>query len=151
MRRVLLLLAGVLLLAACAPTRPVFPPAASVQEIRALPDGRWRVILRLQNYALRSLRFSAVDLALTVGAQPAGRLQKPIDLDIAETSSDVVELTLVPGASARAALAADRSGNIAYSLAGSVQAGPTAGDQRRFRIAHHGYLSPVPGLPGAWR
>ena len=151
MKRVLYVLAALTLLAGCATTRPIFPPAAAVQEIRALPDGQWRITLRLQNYALRGMHFGRIDLALAIAGHPAGRLQADVDLDIAETSSDTAELLLSPTSAARAALLADRAGNIAYALAGSVQAGPKPGDRRSFELNHQGYLSPVPGLPDAWR
>lgn len=149
--RKLVLLAGFLLLSACAPTRPIFPPAANVQEIRQLPDGQWRITVRLQNYALRGMHFSQLDLQLSIDGQAAGHARTALDLDIAETNSDVAILTLQPAAAARKALLGDRDGNIAYALAGSVHAGPDAGDQRVFPLSHQGYLSPVPGLPDAWR
>lgn len=149
--RKLVLLVAVTLLSACAPTRPIFPPAANIQEIRQLPDGQWRVTVRLQNYALRGMHFTQLNLSLSIDGQAAGNTQSPLDLDIAETNSDVVLLTLQPATVARKALLDDKDGNIAYALAGSVRAGPDAGDQRVFPLSHQGYLSPVPGLPDAWR
>ena len=151
LRTWVLLLLGVLALSACAPTRPVFPPSAAVQEIRALPDGRWQVTLRVQNYALRGMHFARADLAFDIAGQAAGRLAAALDLEIAETGSDTVTLPLQATPAARAALAADRHGNVAYALSGSLQAGPTRAELKTYPITHRGYLSPVPGLPDAWR
>ncbi len=145
------LVVALALLAACTPTRPIFPPTAAVQEVRALPDGRWRVTVRVQNYALRSMHFAHVSLALDIAGRPAGQLQGDAHLDIAETSSDTLDLVITPTAAARTALLADRVGNVAYAIAGGVQAGPTPDALRIFKVSHQGYLSPVPGLPDAWR
>ncbi|MHB1617174.1 MAG: hypothetical protein ACYC97_04140 [Metallibacterium sp.] len=151
MKRALIPLVAVLLLAGCATTRPIFPPATSVQEIRQQADGRWRVTVRLQNYALRSMRFTRLELRLSIAGHLAGLVDTTLDMDIAATGSDVAVLTLQPGVAARAALLADKAGNIAYNLDGSVRAGPKPGDQRDYPLTHQGYLSPVPGLPDAWR
>lgn len=151
MKRALIPLLAALLLASCATTRPIFPPAASVQEIRQQADGRWRVTVRLQNYALRSMRFTRLQLRLGIAGHPAGAIVTTPDMDIAATGSDVTVFTLRPDATARAALLADTAGNIAYSLDGSVRAGPEPADQHDYPLMHLGYLSPVPGLPDAWR
>jgi hypothetical protein len=151
MKRALIPLLAVLLLAGCATTRPIFPPATSVQEIRQQADGRWQVTVRLQNYALRSMRFTRLQLGLGIAGHPAGVIDTTLDMDIAATGSDVVEFTLRPDDAARAALLADQAGNIAYTLNGSVRAGPKPGDQHDYPLTHQGYLSPVPGLPDAWR
>ena len=151
MKRALTPLLAVLLLAGCATTRPIFPPASSVQEIRQQADGRWQVTVRLQNYALRSMRFTRLQLHLAIAGHAAGTLVTPLNMDIPATSSDVAVLTLRPDTAAHAALLADHTGNIAYRLDGSVRAGPDPADQHDYPLQHQGYLSPVPGLPNAWR
>ncbi len=167
---------AVLALAACAPTRSVYPPAISVQALNVLKDGRWQVTVRFDNYAYRALRFDTFDAELSIGGVPAGRLSGPIGIAIPELSGDVARFTLTPAAAAAAALhacanhdvayaqagtRADAShpvaggcanGSVAYALAGTVVAGlPDAKQPEHYATRHTGYLSPVPGLPDAWR
>ena len=174
LRRLLPLFAlAVLVLAACAPTRSVYPPAISVQALHVLKDGRWQVTVRFDNYAYRSLRFDTLDAELSVGGVPAGRLSGPIGIAIPELSGDVARFMLTPAAAAAATLTACASpgatkaladagaahpltdcanGSVAYVLAGTVVAGlPDAKQPEHYAARHTGYLSPVPGLPDAWR
>lgn len=175
LHRLLPLLAlAALVLAACAPTRSVYPPAISVQALDVLKDGRWQVTVRFDNYAYRSLRFDTLDAELSVGGVPAGRLSGPIGIAIPELSGDVARFTLTPAAAAAAALNACANagtanapaagtgathlpvgcanGSVAYALAGTVVAGlPDAKQPEHYATKHVGYLSPVPGLPDAWR
>ncbi|MDE1958257.1 MAG: hypothetical protein KGI40_04130 [Xanthomonadaceae bacterium] len=174
LRRLLPLLAlAALVLTACAPTRSVYPPAISVQALQVLKDGRWQVTVRFDNYAYRALRFDTLDAELSIGGVPAGRLSGPIGIAIPELSGDVARFTLAPAAAAAAALNACASpgatgapagagaahpltgcanGSVAYALAGTVVAGlPDARQPEHYATRHAGYLSPVPGLPDAWR
>ena len=177
LRRLLPLLAlATLVLAACAPTRSVYPPAISVQALDVLKDGRWQVTVRFDNYAYRALRFDTLDAELSVGGVPAGRLSGPIGIAIPELSGDVARFTLMPAAAAAAALNACANagavnapavgtganhhppasgcanGSVVYALAGTVVAGlPGARQPEHYATRHTGYLSPVPGLPDAWR
>ena len=165
-RRLLPLLAlAALVVTACAPTRSVYPPAISVQALNVLKDGRWQVTVRFDNYAYRALRFDTLDAELSVGGVPAGRLSGPIGIAIPELSGDVARFTLTPAAAAAAALHACANagavnspaggcanGSVAYALAGTVVAGlPDAKQPKHYATRHTGYLSPVPGLPDAWR
>ena len=177
LRRLLpLLTLAVLVLTACAPTRSVYPPAISVQALNVLKDGRWQVTVRFDNYAYRALRFDTLDAVLSVGGMPAGRLTGPIGIAIPELSGDVARFTLTPTAAAVTALHAcanydvanARAGTranaphpvaggcandgVAYVLIGTVVAGlPDAKQPEHYAARHTGYLSPVPGLPDAWR
>lgn len=171
-----LLILAALVLTACAPTRSVYPPAISVQALHVLKDGRWQVTVRFDNYAYRALRFDALDAGLSIGGMPAGRLSGPIGITIPELSGDVARFTLLPAATAAAALNACANagaasaaagagkevvqpaaggcanGSVAYVLAGTVVAGlPDAKQPEHYATRHAGYLSPVPGLPDAWR
>ena len=176
-RRLLTLFAlAALVLVACTPTRSVYPPAISVQALHVLKDGRWQVTVRFDNYAYRALRFDTLDAELSVGGAPAGRLSGPIGIAIPELSGDVARFTLTPAAAAAAALNACANagainapagagkgavqspadgcanGSVAYGLAGTVVAGlPDAKQPEHYATRHTGYLSPVPGLPDAWR
>ena len=179
LRRLLPLFAlAALALAACTPTRSVYPPAISVQALHVLKDGRWQVTVRFDNYAYRALRFDTFDAELSVGGVPAGRLSGPIDISIPELSGDVARFMLMPAAAAATALndcanagaanapavgtGADHppaggcaNGSVAYALVGTVVAGLPDAKQteqpEHYATRHTGYLSPVPGLPDAWR
>ena len=160
-----LLVLAALVLAACTPTRSVYPPAISVQALHVLKDGRWQATVRFDNYAYRALRFDTLDAELSVGGTPAGRLSGPIGITIPELSGDVARFTLTPSAAAAAALNACANagaahapadgcanGSVAYALAGTVVAGlPDASPPKHYATRHAGYLSPVPGVADAWR
>ncbi len=150
-----LLLALGLLIAACSSTGPrrVSEPAASIQQLTVDANGGWQVRLRLQNYSSIAMRFDSVDIAMTAGGAPAGRLQAQSGLNIAPESADVIDITLRPSAEARLqvadALASGRS--LGYTLTGDIKATPEDGKPRSFSINRDSALSPTPGLPGVLR
>ena len=144
------------LVAACAsgPVRRVSEPAARIQQLTVQADGRWDVELRLQNFSSIPMRFDEVALQLAVAGQDAGVLRASPGLLIGGESADVAEVTLVPSANARLAvadaLAAGRS--VDYPLQGPITATPEEGKQRRFETdLRRSALSPAPGLPGVLR
>ncbi len=147
----LLLLILLALLTACGPTRSVFPPSVRVQGIQLLKNGHWQVTLRFQNNAWRAMRFKQLDVQLDIGARHAGNLNTTLDLDIAATASDIAVLNLVPNPAARAILTQTRSGNVAYSLQGTILVIPDSDSTRQYPVHHQGFLSPTPGLFGVWR
>jgi len=150
MKRLLLLIL-LLPLAACGPTRSVFPPSVRVQGIQPLKNGHWQVTLRFQNNAWRAMRFKQLDVRLNIGARHAGDLKAALDLDIAATASDIAILKLIPSPAARAILAGTPSGNVAYSLQGTILVIPESESTRQYPVHQQGYLSPTPGLSGVWR
>ena len=130
-----------LLLAGCGsggPVRRISEPAASLQQVSVRADGRWDVQVRLDN-------FSSVPMRFSVQAQP--------QITIGPESADVFTATVTPLAEGRAriatALADGRS--LAYTLAGTLEAGPEDGGPRTYTIKRTSALTPVPGLPGVLR
>ena len=150
MKRLLLLIL-LALLTACGPTRSIFPPSVRVQGIRTLDNGHWQVTLRFQNNAWRAMHFTQLDVRLNIGANHAGKLDTALDLNIAATASDIAILSLVPTPAARETLTRNRSGNVTYSLQGTLLVIPESDSTRQYPVHHQGYLSPTPGLSGVWR
>ncbi len=150
-----LVVAAVLLLGACSsgPVRRVSEPSASIQQLTVAADGSWSVDLRLQNYSSIPMRFDAIDLAVTLGDQPAGTLQGNAGISIGPESADVVTLAHAPTSAARIAIADALSANqgIGYALEGTLQVVPDGSGTRRFDIKRTSSLNPVPGLPGVLR
>ncbi len=151
--RSLAVLLTVLLLTACAgaPKARMFPPGASLQELRIEQDGRWRVSVRVQNFARLAIRVEAVDAELTVDGVPAGKVAAGIDLPIPPNSADPVEILIRPTAAAAdaLALALSEGRSVGYSLEGSVRTIEPSRRSDAFRFDSR--LSPVPGLPGTLR
>ncbi len=150
-----LLWMGCLSLAACSsgPVRRVSEPTASIQQLTVRADGSWSVDLRLQNYSSIPMRFDAVNLALTLGGEPAGSLQGTAGISIGPESADVMTLAHVPTSSARMAIADSLGGNhgVDYLLEGTIQVVPEDKGSRSFKIKRNSSLNPVPGLPGVLR
>lgn len=142
-------------LAACAsgPVRRVSEPGARIQQLTVRADGSWSVDLRLENFSSIPMRFDAVDLALTVAGEPAGRLVAQPGLNIGPESADVIAITVAPTAAAKIAVAdALASGrSAAYALDGTLTATPDEGRVRTFEVDRASALNPAPGLPGVLR
>lgn len=152
----LLLAWTALLLAACAGTggkRRVSEPAAGIQQLTVLADGRWEVQLRLNNFSNVPMQFASLDLRLALDGAEAATLRAQPAIAIGPESADVVELTVTPSAQGRARVAtalADGRG-VDYRLEGEVRAAPEQADLRVYPIKRNSALSPVPGLAGVLR
>ncbi len=144
-----------LLLAACAsgPVRRVSEPSARIQQLTVRADGSWSTELRIENFSSIPMRFDSLRLELEVEDHDAGILQASPALTVGRESTDVITVTLVPGAGAKfavaSALAAGRS--VEYSLEGDMTATPDEERQREFEVERSSALSPAPGLPGVMR
>jgi uncharacterized lipoprotein YajG len=140
----------VLVLAGCAggPTRNIFPPRASIQQLAVQADGSWKVQLRLQNYSNVSTSFATVDAKIELAGNAAGSVSAAPAIRIGPESADVVETSLKPSASAAQAVASLRSANLRYKLAGKIVTSDPKGD---YEYTFEGVLSPVPGLVGVLR
>ena len=151
-----LLMATMLLsLAGChgGPVRRVSEPSARIQQLTVQADGSWRTELRIENFSSITMRFESVDLGLTLGEQPAGRLTAQPAVTIGPASADIITIDLRPEAAAKLAVAdALASGrSVDYKLAGSIEATPDEGKRRTFDVERSSALSPAPGLPGVLR
>ena len=144
-----------LLLAGCGsgPVRRVSEPAASIQQLTVRADGRWDVQLRLDNFSSVPMRFSAATIQVALDNGAAATVQAQPQITIGPESADVFTATVTPLAEGRAriatALADGRS--LAYTLAGTLEAGPEDGGPRTYTIKRTSALTPVPGLPGVLR
>ncbi|MEO8670609.1 MAG: hypothetical protein ABI411_04780 [Tahibacter sp.] len=124
------------------------PPVASVQQLRALPDGRWELDLRLQNFSTVPMTFGTIEADLRIGETSAGPIFLQTDIEIAGQYADVVSTTLSPSAAAREAMAGAKGGEIPYRLVGSISASKP---DKRFPFDHASRLAPVPGVPNTYR
>lgn len=149
--RTFLLTSALALLAACGPVKhPINPPGASIQQLDVLPDGRWKLQVRLENFSDQTVRYGAFKAELRVGGEAAGTIDMNTDLDIPGDNADILDITLAPGADAAKAFKTDvaRPDGVAYELKGTINI-PVAG--KDFKFAHKSRLSPIPGLANSYR
>ena len=149
-------------LVACgAPRKSVFPPTLSVQQMQVLPNGAWRLTVRIQNNSYGGMDFKAIDGTLQMADGIPVRLHAAFDLDIPAFAGDVTTLDVLPTpamGNALAAVAAKGSaGSLAYAVSGTVHCLPDLADRpddknpRDFPFQHRDYLSPVPGIAHTFR
>ena len=148
-----LLLTGLLSACSTGPVRRVSEPTANIQQLTVRADGQWSVDLRIDNFSSVPMRFDAASLALTIGGESAGTLSANPGLTIGPESADVATLTLAPSSAARITVADALSNRreLAYTLKGTLDAGPEGGKSRQYRIDRSSALNPAPGLPGVLR
>jgi hypothetical protein len=149
--RLLVLMIAVSALAACGPpTHPINPPNASIQQLNVLPDGRWKLQIRLENFSDKTVHYATFKAALRVGGVAVADINLNPDMDIPGENADVVETTLTPGADARKAFANDvkEPSGAPYELSGTINI-PAAG--KDFKFEHKSRLSPIPGIADAYR
>ncbi|MEW9572422.1 hypothetical protein ABQJ54_11735 [Rhodanobacter sp. Si-c] len=160
--RCLVLLALAVGLAACGPQRKsVFPPSLTVQQMQVLPNGTWRLTVRIQNNSYGGMDFSAINGSLQVAREMPVRLHATFDLDIPSFAGDVTTIDVLPTpamGSALAAVAAKGSaGSLAYAIGGTIHAQPDLADHpdnknaQDFPFQHNDFLSPVPGIANTYR
>jgi len=150
-----LIAAAVLALAACGggPVRRVSEPAAGIQQLTVRADGRWDVVVRVDNFSSVPMSFTGAMLDIAFDNGAAATLEAQPGITIGPESADVFTTTLTPLPAGRARLAtalADGRG-LDYTLAGTVDAGPEDGKSHRYNIERKSALTPVPGLPGVLR
>jgi len=138
-------------LSACggSPRHPVNPPNASVQQLDVLPDGRWKLQLRIENFSDKTVHYATLKATLRVGGVAAADISLTPDIDIPGENADVVETTVSPAADAAKAFAIDvkEPGGASYELKGTIDI-PSA---KEFKFEHKSRLSPVPGIPNEYR
>src|SRR3954470_14584261 len=78
------------------PKHPINPPNASIQQLDVLPDGKWKLQIRLENFSDKTVHYAALKASLRVGGEAAGDIGLNPDMDIPGDNADVVEITLAP-------------------------------------------------------
>jgi hypothetical protein len=138
-------------LAGCGPPlHPINPPSASIQQIDVLPDGRWKVQIRIENFSDKTQHYTTFKADLRVSGVAAGELSLNPDLDIPGDNADIVETTIAPSAELVRAFASDVKlpNGAPYELKGTITI-PAAG--KDFKFEHKSRLSAVPGIPDEYR
>lgn len=160
--RCLALVALAACLAACGPQRKsVFPPSLTVQQMKVLPSGMWRLTVRIQNNSYGGMDFSSIEGSLQVASETPVRLHATFDRDIPSFAGDVVAVDVLPTPTMAGALAAvaakGSSGSLAYAIRGTIHAQPDLADHpddknpQDFPFQHSDFLSPVPGIANTYR
>ena len=153
MHRPLRLLAAavVLSLAGCAPPQhPINPPSASIQQVDVLPDGRWKLQIRIENFSDKTQHYTTLKGELRVSGIAAADISMNTDLDVPGYNVDIVETEFAPSADLSRAFALDvkQPSGAPYELKGMITI-PAAG--KDFKFEHRGRLSAVPGIPNEYR
>ncbi|MDE3209589.1 MAG: hypothetical protein KGM46_02485 [Pseudomonadota bacterium] len=149
-------------LAACGPQRKsVFPPSLTVQQVQLLPNGAWRLAVRIQNNSYGGVDFQSIEGSLQVANATPVRLHAAFHRDIPSFASDVVTVDVLPTPAMTSALAAvaakGSSGSLAYAIGGTIRAQPDLADHpdkknpQDFPFQHSDFLSPVPGIANTFR
>ena len=135
-----------ILLAACGGdgiVKRINPPVASVQQLRAAPDGNWSLMLRVNNFSTVPMRFERIDASLSVDGNADVPVAATLGFDIPGQSAEVVAVTVRGNATIEATRAFD------YHLEGTITT--SAPDDDSFEFEKDSRLSPVPGIPGEFR
>lgn len=149
-------------LAACGPQRKsVFPPSLTVQQMQVLPNGTWRLAVRIQNNSYGGMDFKAIEGTLQVADDVPVRLHAAFDLDIPSFAGDVTSIDVLPTPAMNSVLAAvaakGSAGSLAYAIRGTIHAQPDLADHpdnknaQDFPFQHNDFLSPVPGIANTFR
>ncbi|MBE5315775.1 MAG: LEA type 2 family protein [Xanthomonadales bacterium] len=152
--RMLLLVALASLLGACAgggPKKRIFPPSASVQELRVLEDGRWELQLRLQNFSTVAMRFDRIDAELEIDGVSAAPIAHVIADTIPANSAEIIRIELQASEAAAQAVrsALETRRGLGYRLTGTLTTSEPGNRQDRFEF--DSALTPMPGLDGVLR
>jgi len=142
---------GIAALAACGgPTHPINPPNASIQQLDVLPDGRWKVQIRLENFSDKTVHYATLKATLRISGADAAEISLNPDMDIPGENADIIETTLTASAEALRgfAIEAKAPSGAPYELKGTINI-PAAG--KDFKFEHKSRLSPVPGIPNEYR
>lgn len=149
---ILLSLLLVALLAGCSsgPPKRIFPPQASVQELRVQEDGQWVASVRLQNFSTVPMRFSRLQATLSIAGQEATRIDIDPAMSVGPGSNELFRHVFTPAAGARAAVS-DAFANkraVRYQLSGRIASAEHKTDDD---FDYTSALDPVPGLAGVLR
>ncbi|HEY1589513.1 MAG TPA: hypothetical protein VGG00_07245 [Rhodanobacter sp.] len=142
---------------ACGPAKKsVYPPTVSIQQLVVLPNGQWRLTVRIQNNSYGEMDFSSIDGQLQIAALVPIRLHANFELDVPALNGDVIQIDVLPTDPMTAALHAiagkGSAGSLGYRVKGSANAKPEQERQPRdFDFSGNDWLSPVPGIPNTYR
>lgn len=151
-----LVLFVIALLAACGggggrllPER-VWPPRATLAELRTGEDGTWQITVRLENFSTVAMRFDRVEVNLSVDERPAAMLARTESIDLGPSLAEPLRFSVRPEPGAAAALqAALHNGRgLHYELKGQARSGEPHG---LWPLDYKGVLTPVAGLKGVLR
>ena len=135
-----------LTLAACGGggiVKRINPPVASVQQLRAAPDGTWTLMLRINNFSTVPMTFERVDASLSIAGGASVPVVTTLAFDIPGQSAEVVQVSV------RGNAPIEPSRSFAYHLAGTITTGEP--DDKVFDFEKDSRLEPVPGIPGEFR
>ncbi len=140
------------LLAACSsgPPKRVFPPQASLQELRVRDDGQWEAKIRIQNFSTVPMVFSRLEATFSIGGVEATRLDLDPALSVGPGSIELVSQVFTPAAGPAAAVQqalVSRRG-VRYQLTGRITSSEPASEHP---FEYQSALDPVPGLTGVLR
>lgn len=140
------------LVAGCAsgPPKRIFPPQASLQELRVQPNGQWVAQVRIQNYSTVPMRFSLLEATLSVNGQEATRISIDPGLSVGPGSNELVQHVFTPAAGPKAAVdqALANRRAVRYQLTGRIASSEPESDHP---FDYQSALDPVPGLAGVLR
>jgi hypothetical protein len=148
------LLALVVALTACGGSgrvkKQINPPRASIQQLTVLPNGQWKLVIRIQNFSNQPADFSSVSGNLKFDGQAAGGVSAAPNISIGPESADTVEATMTPSLEAKTAVASalSSSQSVRYEFAGQIA---TSQRNAPYDFKYESSLSPAPGLPGVLR
>jgi hypothetical protein len=145
-----LLLLAVVAGCASGPPKRVFPPQASLQELRVQPDGQWVASIRIQNFSTVPMRFSRLEATLAVNGAEAARISIDPGLSVGPGSNELVQHVFTPAAGPKAAVdqALANRRAVRYQLTGRIASSEPATDHP---FEYQSALDPVPGLTGILR
>lgn len=150
----LALCALVLSLAACGGDdgvkKQINPPRASIQQLTVMPNGQWKLVVRIQNFSNVPATFTTLNAKLTIGGQVAGSVSAAPNMSIGGESADTVESVLTPSLEGKMAVASvlSASQSVRYTLEGQLG---TSQRGAPYDFKYESSLNPAPGLPGVLR
>lgn len=151
LNRLLSLIALILLLAACAsgPPERIFPPQASIQELR-VNGADWQLDLRIRNFSTVLQTYEHLDGELLVDGQPAASFSLQPALNVGPGSAEILGHRVQASAAAQAAVstAMAQRRSLRYRISGRIR---SADPRREHDYEFESALDPVPGLTGVLR
>lgn len=149
--RILSLIVLSLVLSACAsgPPKRIYPPQASIQELRT--DGAaWQLDLRIRNFSTVAITYEHLDGELLIDGQPAARFTLQPSLTVGPGSAEILGHVVQPTAAAQAAAKAalEQRRSLRYRISGHIR---SADPRREHDYEFESALDPVPGLTGVLR